>query len=149
MPRRELREPLQVVAWLEDWGRKLVRPGSLILIGSGGLLWHAAQRGLDAPLPSNSMDVDPITDDEEVAKLCYESLIGSPFELEHGWHVNLMPHAVLRQFPASWLERALVTHYGHLTVTVPEVADLLAPKLGRGEPRDLAHAQWAREHGLL
>jgi len=28
----------------------------LILIGSGGLFWHAAQRGLEIPLPENSMD---------------------------------------------------------------------------------------------
>lgn len=57
----------------------------MILIGSGALLWHAAQHGITESLPENSMDVDPITDSEEVARLCYEALIGSEFELKHGW----------------------------------------------------------------
>jgi hypothetical protein len=59
MPRRELKHPSQIEAWLQEWGTLLAEPGSLILIGSGGLLWHAAQRGLDIPLPENSMDVRP------------------------------------------------------------------------------------------
>ena len=63
------------------------------------MLWHAAQRGITEPLPENSMDVDPITDSEEVARLCYEAVIGSEFERRHGWHVNLMPDLVLREFP--------------------------------------------------
>jgi hypothetical protein len=45
MPLRELKHPRQVEAWLEEWGTLLAEPGSLTLIGSGGLLWHAAQRG--------------------------------------------------------------------------------------------------------
>lgn len=69
---------------LEDWGRRLSQPGPLILIGSDGLLWHAAQRGLDTPLPENSMAVDPVTNDDAVAELAYEALIGSDFELQHG-----------------------------------------------------------------
>ena len=72
-------------------------PGSLVLIGSGGLLWHAAQRGLETPLPENSMDVDPVTTSQAVALLGYEAMIGSEFEKEHGWHVNLMPAVVLRR----------------------------------------------------
>ncbi len=30
-----------------------------------------------------------------------------------------------------------------LTVVVPSVGDLLIPKLKRGEPRDIKHAEWA------
>lgn len=148
-PRKELRHPRQVVEWLEDWGRRLSQPGSLTLIGSGGLLWHAARLGIETPLPENSMDVDPVTDDDAVAELAYEALIGSDFELRHGWHVNLMPHAVLREFPAGWETRCLEATCGRLLVRVPAVADLLHPKLKRGEPRDLAHAQWAKATGLL
>ena len=77
MPRRELKYPSQVEQWLVAWGRKLQSPGELILIGSGALLWHAAQKGIETPLPENSMDVDPITQDEEVASLGYEAHIGS------------------------------------------------------------------------
>jgi hypothetical protein len=91
MPRRELKHPSKFEAWLEEWGTLLAEPGSLILIGSGGLLWHAAQRGLDIPLPENSMDVDPVTQSDAIALLGYEAMIGSEFERRHGWHVNLMP----------------------------------------------------------
>jgi len=69
MPRRELKHPRQVVEWIEEWGRVLQEPGSLILIGSGGLLWHGFEKGIEEPLPENSMDVDPITEDEAVARL--------------------------------------------------------------------------------
>src|SRR5437867_11478612 len=99
----------------------------MILIGSGGLLWHAFQLGLKEPLPENSMDVDPITDSDEVARLCYEALIGSEFEARHGWHVNLMPEAVLREFPPEWRQRASTRPYGLLEVTVPSPEDLIAP----------------------
>ena len=149
MPRRELKHPQQVEDWLVEFGRALSSPGRMILIGSGALLWHAAQRGITEPLPENSMDVDPITDSEEVARLCYEALIGSEFELKHGWHVNLMPDLVLREFPADWRARASVKTYDRLTVEVPSPADLLAPKLKRNEPRDQAHAAWTRRVGLL
>jgi len=47
--------------------------------------WHAWQQGLDLPLPENSMDVDPITDSEEIALLGYDALIGSEFEKQRGW----------------------------------------------------------------
>jgi hypothetical protein len=116
----------------------------MILIGSGALLLHAWAQGIDTPLPENSMDVDPITDSEEIALLGYDALIGSEFEKKHGWHVNLMPQAVLREFPADWRNRALVKTYGHLTVVLPAVADLLIPKLKRGEPRDKKHSEWAK-----
>lgn len=148
MPQRELKYPCQIEDWLQDWGKVLRKPGKLILIGSGALLWHAFQAGLETPLPENSMDVDPITDDEEVALLGYEALIGSEFEKSHGWHVNLMPHSVLREFPSDWEARSCGKRYGNLGVTVPCVRDLLIPKLKRGEPRDKMHAEWAKKLGL-
>ena len=76
-------------------------------------------------------------------------MIGSEFEQRHGWHVNLMPGAVLRELPAGWEARASVSTYAQLTVTVPSAVDLLAPKLRRNEPRDRAHEAWARRIGLL
>ena len=121
----------------------------MTLIGSGALLWHAAQRAITEPLPENSMDVDPVTDSDEIARLCYEALIGSEFERTHGWHVNLMPESVLKEFPDGWRGRADSKTYGNLTVVVPSPSDLLAPKLKRGEPRDLAHAAWAKRLGLV
>jgi hypothetical protein len=149
MPRRELRHPHQVEDWLDEVGKQIISPAGLILIGSGALLWHAAQEGKNTPLPESSMDVDPITDSDEVARLCYEAVIGSEFERSHGWHVNLMPDSVLKEFPADWMSRASTKDYGLLRITVPSVTDLLVPKLKRGEPRDRAHAAWAKELGLL
>jgi hypothetical protein len=143
MPLRELKHPRQVEAWLEGWGMLLAEPGSLTLIGSGGLLWHAAQRGIDTPLPENSMDVDPVTQSDAVALLGYEAMIGSEFEKKHGWHVNLMPVAVLGEMPDGWEGRASRKFYGPLEVVVPSVDDLIFPKLKRGEPRDKIHASWA------
>ena len=145
MPRKELKYPRQIEVWLEDWGKQLTEPGSLVLIGSGGLLWHAAQRGLEIPLPENSMDVDPVTSSQAVALLGYEAMIGSEFEKLHGWHVNLMPAAVLQEMKAGWQQRASKKVYGSLEVVVPSVEDLLAPKLKRGEPRDILHASWAKQ----
>src|SRR5437773_11194037 len=98
MPRRELKHPKQVEDWLAELARQL---------GSGALLWHAGQRGITDPLPENSMDVDPITDSDEVARLCYDAIIGSEFEQKHGWHVNLMPDSVLREFRVDWKARAV------------------------------------------
>lgn len=121
----------------------------MILIGSAALLWHAAQRGIAASLPGNSMDADPVTDSDELAWLCYDAVIGSEFEQKHGWHINLMPESVLQELPDGWRDQASVAQVGRLTVVVPHAADLLAPKLRRNEPRDRAHAAWAREHGLL
>jgi len=43
----------------------------------------------------------------------------------------------------------LSANYGRLELIVPSVADLLAPKLRRGEPRDRAHAAWAKVQGLI
>src|SRR5271154_6925689 len=134
MPRRELKYPQQVEDWLVEMGRRLTQPGQMILIGSGGLLWHAAQRGIKEPLPENSMDVDPITDSDEIAAFCYQAIIGSEFEQTHGWHVNLMPESVLREFPSDWKSRAVERNYGHLCVKAPSPADLLVPKAKRGEP---------------
>lgn len=148
MPRRELKYPSQVENWLKSWGEKLARPGELILIGSGALLWHAAQKGIETPLPENSMDIDPITRDEEIAALGYEAHIGSLFEKENGWHINLMPQHALTGFPPDWASRSAKKCYGRLTVVVPSPEDLLVPKLLRGEPRDFSHAAWAREVGL-
>ena len=149
MPRRELKYPVQVEAWLEELSRRLTQPGKMTLIGSGALLWHAAQRSIPDPLPENSMDVDPITDSDEIARFCYDAVIGSEFERTHGWHVNLMPGSVLRELPSDWAGRAMKKNYGLLELTVPAPADLLAPKLRRGEPRDVAHAAWAKRVGLL
>ena len=149
MPRRELKFPHQVEDWLHELSAQLTAPATLTLIGSGGLLWHAAQRGIDTPLTEQSMDVDPITDSDEVARACYEAVIGSDFERSHGWHVNLMPDWVLSGLPAGWADRAMTKRYGTLAVKVPTAADLLAPKMKRGEPRDRAHETWARSIGLL
>jgi hypothetical protein len=149
MPKRELKYPRQVEDWLHELAGRLTAPAQMMLIGSGALLWHAWQRGLDEPLAESSMDVDPITDSDEVARLCYESLIGSEFEQRHGWHVNLMPDIVLREFPADWPARATTKAYGLLTLTVPSPADLLVPKRKRNEPRDRAHEAWARRLKLL
>ena len=132
-----------------DLGERLVQPGGMTLIGSGALLWHAFRRGLTEALPESSMDVDPITDSDEVARLCYEALIGSQFEAEHGWHVNLMPDLVLREFPTTWRERASTETYGRLELVVPSPEDLLVPKRKRNEPRDRAHEAWARGLGLI
>jgi len=145
MPRKELKYPRQIETWLKDWGEQLKEPGSLVLIGSGGLLWHAAQRGLETMLPENSMDVDPVTTSQAVALLGYEAMIGSEFEKEHGWHVNLMPAVVLQEMREGWEKRASKKIYGLLEVTVPAVEDLLVPKLKRGEPRDILHASWAKQ----
>jgi hypothetical protein len=149
MPRRELKNGGQVADWLTELGSQLKSPGNMTLIGSAALLWHAHDRGIMAELPESSMDVDPITDSDEVAMLCYEALIGSEFERTHGWHVNLMPESVLLEFPAGWKERATRRQIGKLNLLVPAPADLLVPKLKRGEPRDRAQADWARSVGLL
>lgn len=149
MPLRELKHPHQVEDWLIELGRSVTAPGRMTLIGSGALLWHAARRGITTPLPESSMDVDPITDSDEVARLCYEAVIGSDFERTHGWHINLMPDTVLREFPAGWTERAVRQDYGLLQVTVPAPTDLLVPKLRRGEPRDHTHAAWAKSVNLV
>jgi len=95
------------------------------------------------------MDVDPVTDGDEVALLCYEALIGSEFERTHGWHVKLMPDYVLRELPASWAQRASLRRIGKLHLLVPAPADLIAPKLRRNEPCDRTHADWAKRVGLL
>lgn len=120
----------------------------MVLIGSAALLWHLDRAGLAIPLPENSMDVDPVTDSDAVAELAYDAMIGSEFEMTHGWHVNLMPRAVLREMPADWQQRCANGRYGNLAVQVPSVPDLLAPKLRRGEPRDRAHAEFMERAGL-
>lgn len=149
MPRRELKSGKQVADWLEELGSQLKLPGSMTLIGSAALLWHAHDRGLNVELPEASMDVDPVTDSDEIAIHCYEALIGSEFERTHGWHVNLMPPSVLRELPAGWERRATKKQTGNLNLLVPSPADLLAPKLRRNEPRDRSHADWAKLTGLL
>jgi hypothetical protein len=149
MPRRELKNGKQVAAWLLEIGSSLKSPANLTLIGSAALLWHAHERSIVSELPDASMDVDPVTDSDEVAMLCYEALIGSEFERTHGWHVNLMPETVLNELPAGWKQRATQKQIGKLNLRVPTPADLLAPKLKRNEPRDRAHAEWAKRVGLL
>jgi hypothetical protein len=149
VPHRELKHPRQVEDWLIELDRQITAPAQMILIGSGALLWHAFQRGITEPLPESSMDVDPITDSDEIARICYDALIGSEFEQQHGWHVNLMPPLVLREFPADWENRAARKPYGLLEVVVPSAADLLIPKRKRNEPRDRAHAEWAKRVGMV
>jgi hypothetical protein len=149
MPRRELSHPRQVEDWLIELSGQLTGPAQMILIGSGALLWHAFQLGVVQPLLENSMDVDPITDSDEVARLCYAAVIGSEFEQQHGWHVNLMPDSVLREFPEDWRARSVTKTYGYLTVVLPSTADLFVPKRKRNEPRDRAQETWARQVGLL
>ena len=149
MPRRDLKNGKQVADWLAALGSQLKSPGNMTLIGSAALLWHAHDRGLTAELPEASMDVDPVTDSDEVAMHCYDALIGSDFERTHGWHVNLMPESVLQELPAGWKRRATQMQIGKLNLLVPAPADLLAPKLKRNEPRDRAHADWAKRIGLL
>jgi hypothetical protein len=149
MPRRELKNGKQVVDWLGEIGSQLQSSGNMTLIGSGALLWHAHERGLMAELPEASMDVDPVTDSDEVAAHCYAALIGSEFERTHGWHVNLMPDTVLEQFPAGWKQRVTQKQIGKLYLQVPAPIDLLASKLRRNEPRDVAHLDWAKRIGLL
>jgi hypothetical protein len=75
MPRREPGFPRQVEDWLVQLSQRVTQPAQMILIGSGALLWHAFQRNITESLPDNSMDVDPIIDSDEVARLCYEALI--------------------------------------------------------------------------
>jgi hypothetical protein len=149
MPRRELKSGKQVADWLAGLSASLKAPGNLTLIGSAALLWHAYDRGIAAELPDASMDVDPVTDSDEVAMLCYEALIGSEFERTHGWHVNLMPETVLNELPVGWKQRATQKQIERLNLIIPAPADLLAPKLKRNEPRDRAHAEWAKRVGLL
>ena len=149
MPRRELKSGKQVADWLAELGASLKAPGSMTLIGSAALLWHAHDRGITEDLPEASMDVDPVTDSDEVAMHCYEALIGSEFERIHGWHINLMPDSVLRELPSGWDQRATRRQIGKLQLLVPAPTDLLAPKLRRNEPRDHAHADWAKRVGLL
>ena len=149
MPRRELKNGKQVADWLAGVGVALKAPGNMTLIGSAALLWHAHDRGITGELPESSMDVDPVTDSNEVAMLCYEALIGSEFERTHGWHVNLMSESVLHELPDGWKSRATERHIEKLNLLVPAPADLLAPKLKRNEPRDRAHAEWAKRVGLL
>jgi hypothetical protein len=86
---------------------------------------------------------------EEVARHCYEALIGSEFERTHGWHVNLMPPTILKELPAGWELRTMQKQIGKLSLLVPAPADLLASKLKRNEPRDRAHADWAKRIELL
>jgi len=138
-----------VISWLEEWGGRLNESAEMILIGSAGILFHAAMIGSNDPLPENSMDVDPITESEAVAELAYEAMIGSEFEKLHGWHVNLMPHFALRDLPEGWKSRCIKRTFGSLTVEVPAVADLLMPKLKRNEPRDRAHEEYAKLLGLI
>jgi len=152
MPRKELKYPKQVEEWLSSWGKQLRakgQEGSMILIGSAAILLRAHLEGIEEGFSEGSMDVDPITSDESLAMLCYESQIGSAFELENGWHVNLMPDHVLQEFEKSWRERAIKLNYEGLTVMIPSVEDLIKPKLKRGEPRDLRHRDYTVRHRLL
>jgi len=56
---------------------------------------------------------------------------------------------VLREFPTDWRERASITTYDNLTLTVPCPQDLIAAKMKRNEPRDQAHKAYAESLGLM
>ena len=73
------------------------------------------------------MDVDPLTDSDEIARHYYEVHIGTPIEEKHGWHVNLMANAVLKEFPDDWETRAVTKQIGLLEAVSPCPVDLLAP----------------------
>ncbi len=60
-----------------------------------------------------------------------------------------MPETVLNELPAGWKQHATQKQIGKLNLLVPVPADLLVPKLKRSEPRDYAHAEWAKRVGLL
>jgi len=60
-----------------------------------------------------------------------------------------MPDAVLNEFPPDWQRHAVLRQIGLLKLTVPSPNDLLAPKLKRGDPRDIKHAEWAKQIGLI
>jgi hypothetical protein len=145
MPRRELNRPEQIENWLTTMGSVLMEEGEMILIGSGALLWHAFQLGVNTHLPENSMDADPITESDCVAEICYDQMIQSEFEQKEGWHVNLMPKTALREFPNDWETRASQKRYGKLMVTVPSIEDIMIPKRRRGEARDWKHDTYATE----
>jgi len=119
----------------------LKAPGNLTLIGSAAFALARMIATSARNCPEPAWDVDPVKD---VAMRCYEALIGSEFERIHGWHVNLMPESVLKELPAGWQSRASAKQIGKLNLQVPAPADLLAPKLKRNEPRDRAHAEWAK-----
>jgi len=95
------------------------------------------------------MDVVPVTSDEDLAAPCYDAMIGSEFEQEHGWHVNLMSEMVLDSFPAGWQGRSSSAVDGELRVVVPAVADLFVPKLKRREPRGLQQFDYAKALHLI
>ena len=117
-----------------SFGLLRLAPGDPVLARLGAEAEPAAIERLRRQL---RLDVDPVTQSDAVALLGYEAMIGSEFDKRHGWHVNLMPSAVLSEMPADWMQRASRKHYGLLEV--------LVPKLKRGEPRDKLHAEWAKK----
>lgn len=144
-----LRSSRQVKDWLLEWGRDIDH-SKMILIGSAALLCQASRiLGHEVELPENSMDVDVVTDDDKVAALGYASIIGSPFEKSHGFHVNLMPNEALLTLPQEWESRSSTEKYGGLSVVIPSIADILAAKMKVGRPRDYQQYAWAKELGLL
>ena len=60
-----------------------------------------------------------MTDSDEIARHCYDALIGTPFEEEHGWHVNLMPNAGLKEFPEDWEICAITKQFKLLEAVSP------------------------------
>ena len=59
-----------------------------------------------------------------------------------------MPDMALNSLSEGWRQRCTDTTFGNLKVTIPSVSDLLAPKLQRNEPRDIAQARYMVELGL-
>jgi hypothetical protein len=60
-----------------------------------------------------------------------------------------MPITVLLELPSGWEQRATQKQIGKLALIVPALADLLVPKLKRNQPRDQAHAEWAKRIRLV
>ena len=65
--------------WLAELGASLKAAGNLTLIGSAALLRHAHDRGIIGDFPEASMDVDAVTDSDELAMHFYEALIGGEY----------------------------------------------------------------------
>ena len=60
MPLRNLSRPSQVTAWLEEWGGQLEEPAEMILIGSAGILYHAAMAGETILFPRTAWMLIPL-----------------------------------------------------------------------------------------
>jgi len=139
MPRRELKYPHQVEEWLMEMGRQVTQPGQMILIGSGGLLWHAAQRGIEEPLPETQHGCGPDSPTQMKSRaFAIKRLLGVNSSKLMGWHVKLGCQnrccASFRWIGKTARPQALTATARHSAGT----ADLLIPK-SSGANREIAH----------